>query len=105
VAAGATQEDPDPAAPDAARGAAVLALHADRLLALLHEPGLVRHQHPPGTAEVLGDVRPLVVAGRVGVPPPPAEETSRIPSGVRPPAASASCQPFSRPAGAGSPRS
>jgi hypothetical protein len=41
VPAGVAEEDPDLAVLDAARGAAVLPLHADRLLALLHEPGLV----------------------------------------------------------------
>jgi hypothetical protein len=74
VPARVAEEHPDLAVLDAARGAAVLPLHARRLLALLHEPGLVQHQHGAGIAEVLDHVGPQVVADRVGVPPHPAEE-------------------------------
>src|SRR4051795_1904261 len=80
VAAGVTQEDADLAILDAARGAAVLPLHADRLRPLLHEPGLVQHQHGAGIAEVLDHVGPQIVPNRVGVPPHPAEE---VPHPVR----------------------
>jgi len=74
VAAGVTQEDPDLAVLDAAGGAAVLALHARRLLALLHEPGLVQHQHGVGITEPLDDIGPQVVPDRVGVPAHAREE-------------------------------
>jgi hypothetical protein len=80
VAAGVTQEDAGLAILDAARGAAVLPLHARRLRPLRHEPGLVQHQHGAGIAEVLDHVGPQVVADRVGVPPHPAEE---VPHPVR----------------------
>jgi hypothetical protein len=74
VPAGVAQEDPDLAVLDPARGAAVLALHARRLLALLHEAGLVQHQHGLRVAEVLDHVRPQVVPDRVRLPPHPAQE-------------------------------
>jgi hypothetical protein len=72
--AGVAEEDADLAVLDPARGAGVLPLHARRLRPLLHEPGLVEHQHGAGIAEMLHHVGPQVVADRVGVPPPPAEE-------------------------------
>src|SRR3954449_7397985 len=66
VPARVAEEDPDLAVLDAARRAAVLPLHARRLLALLHEPGLVQHQHGLGVAEVLHHVGPEVVPYRLG---------------------------------------
>jgi hypothetical protein len=72
--AGVAEEDPDLAVLDAARRAAVLPLHTGRLLALLHEPGLVQDQDRPGIAEVLHHVGSKVVADRVRVPAHPAEE-------------------------------
>src|SRR4051795_11064456 len=72
--AGVAEEDADLAVLDPARGAGVLPLHARRLGPLLHEPGLVEHQHGAGIAEMLHHAGPQVVADRVGVPPHPAEE-------------------------------
>jgi len=74
VPARVAEEDADLAVLDAARRAGILPLHADRLLALLHEPGLVQHQHGAGVAEVLDHVGPQVVPDRVGVPAHPREE-------------------------------
>ncbi len=42
--------------------------------ALLHEPGLVHHQHATGLAEVLGDIAGEVVADGVGVPGGPGQQ-------------------------------
>jgi hypothetical protein len=72
--AGVAEEDADLTVLDAARGAGILPLHARRLLALLHEAGLVQHQHRVRVAEVLDHVGPQVVADRLGFPAHPAQE-------------------------------
>src|SRR3954452_17550060 len=48
MAAGIAEEHADLAIPDPAGGAAVLALHASRLLALFQEAGFVEHQDAIG---------------------------------------------------------
>jgi hypothetical protein len=74
VPARVAEEDADLAVLDAARRAGILPLHADRLRPLLHEPGLVEHQHGAGVAELLDHVGPQVVLDRVGIPAHPAQE-------------------------------
>jgi len=65
---GVGEEDPDLRVRRAPRRAAVLRLHARRLVALLQEPGLVDHQHALRVAQVLHHVGAQVVAHRVRVP-------------------------------------
>jgi hypothetical protein len=72
--AGVGEEHADLAVLDPARGAGILPLHADRMRALLHEAGLIQHQHRPRIAQVLDDVGPQVVADPIGVPTHPTEE-------------------------------
>jgi hypothetical protein len=43
-------------------------LHADRVPALLHIPGLIDDQHRPGITQVLNHVGPQVCLNPVGVP-------------------------------------
>ena len=57
-----------------ARGAAVLALHPDRVGALLDIAGLVDHQDRSRVAERVDDVVAQVVAHRVGVPARPRQQ-------------------------------
>jgi hypothetical protein len=59
---------------DAASSAGVLALHPNRLGALLEVPGLVNDQHRLGVAQVLDDVGAHVIADLVFVPHRPAEQ-------------------------------
>jgi len=62
------EEDRDLGVLDPSRGAGVLPLHPDRLLALLQIAGLVHHQHRARISEGVGDVAAQIIAHRVGVP-------------------------------------
>ena len=53
---------------DAPGGAGVLALHPDRMRALLHIAGLVKDQDRAGVAEGVDDIVAQIVADRLGVP-------------------------------------
>ncbi len=53
---GIAEKDADLAVLDAPGRAGVLALHTDRMGALLHKAGLVQHQHAIGITEVLDDI-------------------------------------------------
>ena len=53
---------------DAAGGAGVLALHPDRMHALLHVSGFVEDQDCAGVAEGVDDIIAQIVTDRVGVP-------------------------------------
>jgi hypothetical protein len=59
---------------DPARGAGVLALNPDGVLALLQIAGLVHDQHRVRFAEVIGDEPAQVRGHPVGVPDRPAQQ-------------------------------
>ena len=65
---GVGQEHRDLGVLDPPRSAGVLALHPDRVHALLHVAGLVDHQHRVRVAEGVDDIAAQIVADRVGVP-------------------------------------
>ena len=79
--AGVSPEHADLTVLDPARRARVLPLHADGFAALLHDAGLVQHQHGTRIAQPLGDVGPQIVAGRSRVPAHPAQEVLHPPVG------------------------
>ena len=62
------EEDGDLGVLDASRGAGVLTLHPDRLVAFLHVAGLIDNQHRAGIGEGVDDIATQLVADRVGVP-------------------------------------
>lgn len=70
---------------DPPRGAGVLALHSDRVGALLQVTGLVDHQHRVRVGERLDDVAPQHVARLVDVPLHPGQQMlQRVRAGVTP---------------------
>jgi len=71
---GVRQVDGDLGVVDLASGAGVLALHPDRMGALLEIPRLVHHQHRGGVTEVVDQVVANVVADPVVVPDRPSQQ-------------------------------
>jgi hypothetical protein len=69
-AGGVGEEHRDLGVLDPPGGAGVLALHPDRMGALLQIAGLV-DQHRVGVGEGVGGVAAQVIAHRIGVPPSP----------------------------------
>src|SRR5512144_3444859 len=90
LGAGVAQEDTDLAVLDAPGRARVLALHADRMCALLHKTGLVQHEHGLRIAPMLDHVGAQGVAHPVRLPARASQDILN-PSGVASPAASANC--------------
>jgi hypothetical protein len=81
---GVGEVDGDLGVLDAAGGAGVLALHPDRVGALLQIPGLINDQYRTRVAKVLDHVVAQVVADRVVVPAGPTQQVLHAIGGVVP---------------------
>ena len=68
MTAGIAEKHPDLAILDPPGRAGILALHADRLGALLEKAGFIEHQHRPVIAQMLDRVAPEIIADPIGVP-------------------------------------
>src|SRR4029077_197847 len=59
---------------DTPSGAGVLALHPDRMNALVHIPGFVNHEDGPGVTERVDDILTQIISNPVGVPLRPRQQ-------------------------------